>query len=361
MNLPKNLKSIFEAKSIAVIGASNREGSVGHSIFYNLIHNGYKGILYPVNPKNPSVLGVKTYPSILDVPDEVECAVLIVPADTTAKVIEQCGQKKVQGVVIVSAGFKEVGGDGILYEEQVKKTAKHYNMAMVGPNCLGVINTDPTFSINASFARTMPRAGNIAFLSQSGALCTAVLDYAKGNNIGFSKFISIGNKADVNELDLIRYLANDPQTKVILMYIEDLVNGREFIEAARSVTIETKNKKPILAIKSGRTAAGAAAASSHTGSLAGSDNVYDAIFIQSGVLRVESVEELFALATAFSQQPLPAGNRVAIVTNAGGPGIMTVDAAVRAGLEIVKFEPETIQKLKKKPCPPPPTFTTPWM
>jgi len=343
----KNLSSIFEAKSLAVIGASNREGSVGHSIFYNLIHNGYQGVLYPVNPKSPSVIGVKAYPSIADVPDEVECAVLIVPADATAKVLEQCGQKKIKAAVIVSAGFKEVGGEGIGFEEDCKKIAKKYDISLVGPNCLGVINTDPKFSINASFARTMPRSGNIAFLSQSGALCTAVLDYAKGNNIGFSKFISIGNKADINELDLIRYLGEDEQTKVILMYLEDLVDGHAFIELARQITIDAKNKKPILAIKSGRTAAGAKAASSHTGSLAGSDNVYDAIFIQAGVMRVETVEELFALATAFSQQPLPASNRTAIVTNAGGPGIMAVDACVRAGLELVSFEKETTLKLKK--------------
>ncbi len=222
----KNLSSIFEAKSLAVIGASNREGSVGHSIFYNLIHNGYQGILYPVNPKNPSVIGVKAYPSILEVPDEVECAVLIVPSDMTSKVLEQCGQKKIKAAVIVSAGFKEVGGDGIKYEEDCKKVAAKYSISLVGPNCLGVINTDPKFSINASFARTMSRAGNIAFLSQSGALCGGVIDWTIGAGIGFSRLLPNDTPTDViDRADEALYFAKNNGRNQVASYETRVLAG----------------------------------------------------------------------------------------------------------------------------------------
>lgn len=341
------LDSVFSPRSIAVIGATDREGSVGRSIFSNILYGGYKGLLYPVNPRLEGLLGLKCYKSILDIDGLIDLAVLIVPNVITPKVMKECAAKHVKSVVIVSAGFKETGPEGAAIEGEIKKIAERAKISLVGPNCLGVINTDPSVSLNASFATAMPKQGNIAFLSQSGALCTSILDYAKGENIGFSKFISMGNKADVTENDLLLSLKDDPKTEVILMYLEDLVDGKEFIRIAREITGEIKNRKPILAIKSGRTPQGVKAVSSHTGSLAGSDQVYNAIFAQSGVMRVDSVEELFDYAVAFANQPLPKGNRVAIVTNAGGPGIMATDAAVRYGLELSKLEKRTIDTLKK--------------
>ena len=352
------LESIFRPKSIAVIGASNRQGNVGNAIFRNILFGGYGGTLYPVNPKAGSICGVRAYASVTEIPDAVEQAVIIVPPVSVLEVLEECGKKGVKGVVVVSAGFKEVGPEGAALEERAVEIVRRYKMPMIGPNCLGVITTDTDIMLNASFARCMPKRGNIAFVSQSGALCAGILDYARGRDIGFSKFISFGNKADVTELDLLRYLAQDDSTDVILMYLETLVNGRKFIELAREVTGDQKHRKPILAIKSGRTSQGAAAARSHTGALAGSDAVYDAIFAQAGILRAETVEELFDLAVGFSRQPLPSGNRFAIVTNAGGPGIMATDAAIRHGLELAKLRPETLEALKAK-LPPTANFHNP--
>jgi acetyltransferase len=257
----------------------------------------------------------------------------------------EAGKKGVKGAIVISAGFREIGGRGVELENCVKEAVRKYDIRLVGPNCLGVINNNQKVRMNASFATKMPKAGNIAFISQSGALCTAVLDYAEGRNIGFSKFVSFGNKTDVNETDLLRYLKDDPDTDVILMYLEDITNGREFLETAREITWDAH--KPMLAVKSGRSAEGARAAASHTGSLAGSDSAYDALFYQSGILRVEGVDELFNRAIAFAKQPIPKGNHIAIVTNAGGPGIMATDAAVRHNLKIATFSEETKQKLKK--------------
>ena len=352
------LESIFRPKSVAVIGASNRAGNVGNAIFRNILFGGYGGTLYPVNPKARAICGVRSYASVTDIPDDVDQAVIIVPPVSVLEVLEECGKKGVKGVVVVSAGFKEVGPEGLLLEQKAVEIVHRYKMPMIGPNCLGVISTDADIQLNASFARCMPKHGNIAFVSQSGALCAGILDYARGRDIGFSKFISFGNKADVTELDLLRYLAQDESTDVILMYLETLVDGRKFIELAREVTGDQKHRKPILAIKSGRTSQGAAAARSHTGALAGSDAVYDAIFAQAGILRVETVEELFDLAVGFSRQPLPTGNRFAIVTNAGGPGIMATDAAIRHGLELAKLRPETLVALKAK-LPPTANFHNP--
>ena len=347
-NDPKSLDVIFRPRSVAVVGASNRETSVGHAIFKNILLAGFCGTLYPVNPKAHAICGVHAYPNITDVPDEIDLALVIVPAGGVPDVLEECGQKGVRGVVVVSAGFKEVGPDGAALEERAVAIARRYGMPLVGPNCLGVIDTEADVMLNASFARCMPKRGNLAFVSQSGALCAGILDYARGRDIGFSKFISVGNKADVTELDLLRYLAKDDSTDVILMYLETLVDGRAFIDLAREITGELAHRKPILAIKSGRTTQGAAAARSHTGALAGSDAVYDAIFAQAGILRADTVEELFDFAVGFSRQPLPKGNRFAIVTNAGGPGIMATDAAIRHGLELAKLRPETLESLKAK-------------
>lgn len=339
----KDIAAIMNPRSIAVVGATNRPGSVGRAVFSNILSGGYQGVLYPVNPNSRSVLSVKAYPSLGHIPDQVDLAVIIVPAQSVTKVVEDAAAKGVKGLVVITAGFKEVGGNGIQLEEELKSVVRSHQLPLVGPNCLGVINTHPSVSMNASFATKMPACGNIAFISQSGALCTAVLDFAAGRNIGFSKFISFGNKADVNEIDLLAYLKEDPDTQVILMYLEDISAGREFIEIAREIT--WSSKKPMLAIKSGRSPEGARAASSHTGSLAGSDAAYDAIFMQSGIQRVETIAELFNYALAFSRQPVPKGNRVAIVTNAGGPGIVATDAAIRYGLTLSRFSESTKEKL----------------
>jgi acetyltransferase len=342
----KNVESIMNPASIAVVGATNRAGSVGLAVFRNLLSARFHGVLYPVNPKAKSVQSVKAYPRLSDIPDEVDLAVIIVPAEIVSTILEEAGQKQVKGAIVITGGFKEIGGHGAELESRLKEVADEYGIRVVGPNCLGIINNNEKVRMNASFATKMPKAGNIAFISQSGALCTAVLDYAEGRDVGFSKFISFGNKADVNEIDLLYYLKDDPDTDVIVMYLEDITHGRAFLETAREITWQAH--KPILAIKSGRSAEGARAAASHTGSLAGSDSAYDAIFHQSGILRVEGVNELFDYALAFAKQPMPKGNRVAIVTNAGGPGIMATDAAVRHNLEIATLSDQTKQKLKKE-------------
>jgi acetyltransferase len=342
MQKSQDLDALFAPKSIAVIGASNREGSVGRAVFTNILLNQYTGTVYPVNPRDHSVSGVRAYSSVQDLPESVDVAVVIVPAPIVSSITEECGRKGVKGLIIISAGFREVGEDGARLERQVSDIARKYSMRLVGPNCLGAMNTDPSVRLNASFASQMPAEGSIAFASQSGALGEAVIDYAAGEGIGFSKFISVGNKADVNENDVLEYLREDPQTKVILLYIEDIVDGRRFVDTVTRVTQE----KPIIAVKAGVSPEGAKAASSHTGALAGSDEAYNAILKQSGVIRVESIIYLFDYARAFAKQPLPRGNRVAIITNGGGPGIMATDASVRYGLKISQFSEATKAKLR---------------
>lgn len=341
------LDAIFYPRSIAVIGASREPGSVGQSLLANVIDSRFQGIVYPVNPKAKGILGIKCYTRVMDIPDEVDLAIVIVPAPFVPDVLEECGRKGIKGAVVISAGFKEIGEEGARLEQRVKKIMEDYDILLVGPNCLGVVNTDPKTSMNATFGTLMPKEGNIAFISQSGALCVAVLDYAKEANIGFSKFVSMGNKAGIHENDLLLYLRDDPKTDVILMYLEDLVNGREFMNIARDITSHPTRPKPIIALKAGRTLVGAKAASSHTGSLAGSDRVYDAIFHQCGVLRGETLEEIFDYVQAFSSQPLPQGKNVAIITNSGGPGILATDSCIRYGLNIASFSSKTKKALKK--------------
>ena len=349
-----NLDAIFSPQSVAVVGASTTPGKVGHDIFANILKGGYKGILYPVNPNAKSVLSVRAYPNILDIRGDVDLAIIILPPRTALKAIKEAIEKGVKGVVIVSAGFREVGGEGLEIENQIVSICKKAGVRVVGPNCLGVINPLPSVSLNASFSRRMPKSGNISFISQSGALCTAVLDFAADRDFGFSKFISIGNKADVDELDLLRYMHNDGDTEVIMIYLEELKRGQEFVESVKEITSGDR-PTPILVIKSGRTIAGARAAASHTGALAGSEAVYDAIFKQVGIIRVDSINELFDYAIAFAyknvsetgkfSRKVPNGNRVAIVTNAGGPGIVATDMTVSSGLKLAKFHEETIEAL----------------
>lgn len=341
----KNLEKMFYPESIAVLGANDVKGTVPCDILLNLLKAEYRGVIFPINPRKKHLASIKSYKYVVDVEDPVDLAVIVYPSSVAHLALEQCGQKGVGAAIIISAGFKEVGGAGVEREEHIKKIAKEYGISFIGPNCLGIINTDPGVMLNASFARQMPEEGSIAFLSQSGALCTAVLDYAQAKHIGFSKFVSFGNKADVSDIDLLYYLKDDPKTKVILLYLEEISDGRGLMQTAREIIAETG--KPILAIKSGRTAAGASAASSHTGSLAGSDEICDAALKQAGIIRCDNIEEMFNKAIAFTYQPLPKRNRIAIVTNAGGPGVLTTDAAVRDGLEIARFAPETTTILKK--------------
>ena len=343
---PEGLESLFTPSSVAVIGASARSGSVGRAVFENILAGGFTGTIYPVNTKSKSVCGVRAYPSLADIPDQVNMAVIIVPARAVPGVAREAAAAGVKGLVVITAGFKETGADGRKLEQELVAVCIENNMRLIGPNCLGVINTDREIGLNASFARQRAKPGNIAFISQSGALCTAVLDFAAKRNIGFSKFISVGNKADIGELALIRYLHKDPHTRVIMMYVEELRHGFEFIETVREIT-GGDNPTPILAVKSGRSTEGAAAASSHTGSIAGSEAVYDALFQQSGVFRVQTIEELFDYAVAFANQPLPRSNRIAIVTNAGGPGIMATDVTVHSGLKLAAFSKDTTEALKK--------------
>ena len=341
------LHSLFYPLSIAVIGASRQPGSVGNSLLANLLMNRYQGVIYPVNPMAKSVLGIKCYPRVLEISDDVDLAVVIVPSRAVPQVLDECGRMGIRAAIIITAGFKEIGEEGAALERRVQEIARKHDIAIVGPNCLGVINTDPLSQMNATFATDMPKAGNIGFISQSGALCVAVLNYAKEANIGFSKFISMGNKAGIAENELLRYLESDPKTDVILMYLEDLVDGREFMRIARQTTGSTQKPKPVIALKAGRTVPGARAASSHTGSLAGSDRVYDAIFEQCGVLRVDTLEELFDYVKGFSLQPLPKGPNVAIVTNSGGPGILATDSCIRNGLNIPPLAGRTLARMKR--------------
>ncbi len=350
-----NFEAIFSPKSVAVIGASTTPGKVGHDIFANILKGGYTGILYPVNPTAKSILCVRAYPNLNDIPDEVELAIIILPPAFALKAAQEAIEKKVKGIVIVSAGFREVGGKGLEIENEIVSICRKADIRVIGPNCLGVINPNPSVMLNASFSARMPKFGNISFISQSGALCTAVLDFAADMDFGFSKFISIGNKADVDELDLLKHLHKDIDTEVIMIYLEELRRGPEFIEDIRKITLGDIRPTPIIAIKSGRTGAGALAAASHTGALAGTESVYDAIFQQSGIIRVDSIHELFDFASAFAskneneqgklRRKVPAGNRVAIVTNAGGPGIVATDMTVSSGLKLAKFSEETIETL----------------
>ncbi|NNF98848.1 MAG: CoA-binding protein [Desulfobacteraceae bacterium] len=350
------LDAIFSPKSVAVVGASTTKGKVGHDIFVNILKGEYTGTLYPVNPKAHSISSVKAYPDITAIDDEIDLSMIILPPMAALGAVESSIRKGVKGIVIVSAGFREVGEEGRKIEDRIIDMCREAEVRVVGPNCLGVINPLSSVKLNASFSARMPKPGNISFISQSGALCTAVLDFAADRDFGFSKFISIGNKADVDELDLLRYFHQDLDTEVIMIYLEELRRGPEFIEAVKEITCGEIRPKPVLVIKSGRTSAGALAAASHTGALAGTEAVYDAIFQQSGIIRVDNINELFDFASAFAykneselgklRRKVPNGNRVAIVTNAGGPGIVATDMTVSSGLQLAKFSEETVDSLE---------------
>lgn len=346
------LEPLFKPSSVAVIGASRKVGKVGHDVLKNILNSGYKGEVYPINPKAQEVLGLKCYPSLLDVPENVDMGVIAIPASIVPKIAEEAGRKRVKVLVIISAGFKESGIEGARLESRLVSICKKYGIRILGPNCLGVIDTSTP--INASFASAMPIKGNIAFASQSGALCTAVLDWSLKEGVGFSKFLSLGNKADLNENDVMLELAEDDNTKVILVYLEGVEDGRRFLKVAQEVT----RKKPVVILKSGVTDAGVRAVSSHTGTMAGSDLAFDVAFKQTGIVRVGTAQELFDIAEILSTQPLLRGPNVVVVTNAGGPGILAADAIEKYGLKMAPISANVRRVLREK-LPPAASFNNP--
>jgi acetyltransferase len=333
------LDPFFIAKNVAVIGATEAPNSVGRTLLWNLVSNPFGGTVFPVNPKRAGVLGIKAYPTIKDVPAKVDLAVIVTPAPTVPGIIAQCVEAGVKAAIVISAGFKELGPSGADLERQIAAEAKRGRMRIIGPNCLGVMN--PLTGLNATFAKGMARPGNVAFVSQSGALLTAVLDWSVRELVGFSAIVSTGSMLDVGWGDLIDYLGNDPRTQSIVIYMESVGDARAFLSAAREVSLT----KPIIVIKAGRTEAAAKAAASHTGSLTGSDEVLNAAFRRTGVLRVDSIAEVFDMAELLSRQPRPAGPRLTILTNAGGPGVLATDALITAGGELATLSPETVKRL----------------
>jgi len=337
-----NLNAIFKPKTIAVIGASNKPGSIGSVIVNNILRYEYKGKIYPVNPKADKIGWLKCYPSVLDIPDDIDLAIIVVPRDFVKPSLEQCGEKGVKGVVTITAGFKEIGGEGIEKEQELIDIIDKYGMCMVGPNCYGLVNSEPDISLNCTFSKLNPPRGKVAFMSQSGALGEVVIDYTSKLNLGFSMFASVGNKADISDNDILEYWKDDPNCEIILLYLENIEDSRRFVSLAREIT----RKKPIFAVKAGRTASGAKAISSHTGVLAGGDAPTDAVFNQCGIIRTESIDELFDAAMAFTHQPLLKGDRIAVITNAGGPGILATDAVETLGLKMARFDSKTIDYLR---------------
>jgi acetate---CoA ligase (ADP-forming) len=340
------LDELFRPRSVAVVGASNRPGHVGTTLFRNLLQAGFQGVVYPVNPTWKSVSGVRCYPDVASLPESPDLGVVIVPAPRVASIVRELGARGTKGVIIISAGFREVGEAGRKLEEEVVRAAAEHRMSLVGPNCFGVFNTDPSVGLNATFSESLPPAGGIAFVSQSGALGAGILAYGIAERIGFSRFVSVGNRAGVDENDLLASLANDPATRVILLYVESLANGRRFLEAARSVTERT----PVLVIKSGRSAVGERAVLSHTGSLAqsGRDELYDCLFEQAGVQRVDTLGDLFRFAKIFAMGLTLGGPRLVVLTNSGGPGIVAADAAYRWGLELPALDPASQADLRPR-------------
>lgn len=334
-----NLDKIFDPKSIALVGASDEKSSVGYLLMKNLIDLGYQGKVYPVNIRKNEILGLKAYNNVDELPEIVDLAVIATPSNTVPDIVEQCGKAGIIGIIIISAGFKEVGSEGKALEEKILEVKKKYNLRIIGPNCLGIIR--PTINLNATFIKKMPKPGKIAFISQSGALGTAILDLATHENLGFSNFVSVGSMIDVDFGDLIDYFGTDPQTKSILMYIEGVTDAREFISAARHFS----RTKPIIVVKAGKFGESAKAAASHTGSLTGEDNVYDAAFKRAGIVRVNEIVDLFNCAEVLRIQPLPKGPNLAIITNAGGPGIMATDALLAREGKLAKISQNTIEEL----------------
>ena len=335
------MDSIFRPSSVAIIGASATPNKVGYILVRNMLKSGYQGKIYPINPQGGQILGLKAYTSVKEIKDNIDLAVVAIPAKLIPPVVEECGEKGVKSMIIISAGFKETGKEGAELEKQVADLAHKHGIRIQGPNCLGAINT--WAPLDLSFAAALPKRGGIGFISQSGALGTAILDWIIKKEIGFHSFISLGNKADLDEVDFIEAMADDPDVKVILLYLESIERGAKFIEVASRVT----KKKPMLVVKGGTSSAGAKAAGSHTGALVGSFLAYQKAFEKSGVILADTMEDLFNYAIAFVEQPLPKDEGIAIVTNAGGPGILATDLVERLGLKVSEIKGETKEKLKK--------------
>ncbi len=336
-----SFKNLLYPESIAVVGASSDPQKVGHAILKNILDGGFEGPVYPINPKSDTILDLKCYPSLTDVPENIDCAVIVVNRDIVLSIMKDCAKKSVKAVIVISSGFGETDENGKKAQKELVQQARLSEITLMGPNCLGLIN--PWQKLNAAFGQSLDEPGEIALISQSGALIASIQDWAKENKVGFSLIASIGNKASIDEVDFFEYLKNDENTKVIASYLEDISRGQEFMRIAERVG----KVKPIVILKSGRSEAGAKAASSHTGSLAGSDKAYDCAFQRLGVIRAESIEHLFDICTALAYQPLPKGNRIAVITNAGGPGIMMSDALELSGLKVVNIDEETKSKLSK--------------
>jgi len=342
------LDALFRPRSVAVVGASRDRTSISADILHNLLRYEFQGLVFPVNPRATVVHSLKCYPTVEAIPDEVDLAIIAAPRAFVAAQVESCGRKGVRGIVVITAGFKEVGEEGAVHEAEVREIVRRYGMRMMGPNCMGLINTDPQYRLQGTFsATTEPLAGNIAFSSQSGALGEAILALMSQLGLGLSMFASLGNKADVSGNDLLEYWEDDERTRVVLMYLESFGNPQRFLQIARRVA----KKKPILAMKSGRTAAGARAAVSHTGSLAGTDAAVTTLFHQSGVIRCDSIEEMFVYTSALATQPVPKGNRVAIITNSGGPGILATDTLVQLGLTVAPLSDATQARMRPHIAP----------
>ena len=335
------LSAFFSPRTVAVIGATDRPGSVGRTLLWNLISSPFGGTVFPVNPKRKNVLGIKAYQDITAIAEEIDLAIIATPAPTVPKIIEQCAIARVKGIIILSAGFREIGPAGLDLEQKILATARRHKIRIIGPNCLGLMN--PGYGLNATFAGAMALPGNVGFISQSGALCTAILDWSFQENVGFSAFVSIGSMLDISWGDLIYYLGDDPMTKSIAIYMESIGDARSFLSAAREVALS----KPIIVIKGGRTGEAAKAAASHTGTLAGSDEVLDAAFRRCGVLRVDTIEDLFNMTELLAKQPRPRGKRLTILTNAGGPGVLATDSLVKKQGKLTQLSPETIAELDK--------------
>lgn len=339
---PEQLDYIFKPRSIAVIGATPRKGTIGREILHNLITYEFNGKIFPVNPNYSVIHSIKAYSSVLDVPDAVDLAVIVVPRDRVVSVVNQCGEKGVKGLVVITAGFKEVGPAGLQLENELVDRVQYWDMRMIGPNCFGVINTSPDIRLDATFSKVYPSRGKVGFMSQSGGLGESLLSQAQEMNLGLSMFASVGNKANITGNDLLEYWKNDPEVEIILLYLENFGNPRRFTKIAREVA----RSKPIVAVKAGTTTKGAAAASSHTGALSGAEVAVDALFEQAGIVRVETIEELFNVAAGLARMGMPKGNRVSVVTNGGGPGILATDSLVSLGMEMPEFSESAIEKIR---------------
>jgi len=336
----EGLAEIFDPKRIAVIGASNRRGSVGFTLLNNLIGVAFRGVVYPVNPFRQSIQGITAYPSIKKIPWQVDLAIVATPAHVVPQVVKECGESGVKGIIIISSGFGETGEEGKALEEELLRLKQTYNLRIVGPNCLGVMR--PSIGLNASFARKSAGRGNIAFISQSGALCASVLDWAVQANVGFSYFVSVGGMIDVDFADLIDYFGVDPETRSIILYVEAIKDPRKFMSAARRFA----GTKPIIVVKAGRSSEGTRAAALHIGAVTGEDVIYDAFFKRAGIVRVEEIADLFDCSEILAKQPSPKGPNLAIITNAGGPGIMATDFLIAKGGKLSSLSSETIQALE---------------